>query len=68
MSTLLPSPGAHKTPLKYSLVQSTLCLRTLCTEVCTSLLEELAIHSAFRTDIGLDNNAIDSVDSEPFLF
>jgi hypothetical protein len=55
------------TPLNYSLVQNTLCLRTLCTLVCTSLLEKLTLRSVSRTDIGLDKDAIGSVDSELLL-
>jgi len=62
----LPSPGADMTPLNHFLVQNTLCPRTLCTQVGTSRLKKLAIHSVFHTDIGLDKDIIGSVDSEHF--
>jgi hypothetical protein len=55
------------TPLNHFLAQNTLCLRTLCTQVGTSRLEQLAARSVFHTDIGLDKNAIGSVDSEHLL-
>jgi hypothetical protein len=55
------------TPLNHSLVQNTLCLRTLCTQVGTSRLEKLAGRSVFYTDIGIDKSAIGSVDSKHFL-
>lgn len=67
MYILLPSPGAEMTPLNHSLVQNTLSLRTLGTQVGTSRLEKLAVRSAFHTDIGLDKNVIGSVDSEHLL-
>jgi hypothetical protein len=57
------------TPLNHSLVQNTLCFRTLCTQVGTSRLEKLAVRSVFHTDIasGLDKNGIGSLDSEHLL-
>jgi hypothetical protein len=55
------------TPLNHSLVQNTLCLRILCTQVGTSRLEKLAVCSVFHTDIGLDKNIIGSLDSEHLL-
>lgn len=67
MSILLPSPGTETTPLNHSLVQNTLCLRTLGTQVGTSRLEKLAVRSVLHTDIGLDKNFIGSVDSEHLL-
>jgi hypothetical protein len=54
-------------PLNRSLVQNTRRLRTLGTQVGTSRLEKLAVRSVFHTDIGLDRNAIGSVDSEHVL-
>ena len=67
MSTLLPFPGVEMIPLNYFLVQSTLCLGILCTQVCSSLLGKLAVRSVICTDIGLGKDAIDSADGELFL-